>query len=114
MTSIKKTVSTFIVLALILSAVTLAPLAAVAHDVLYPGTVLTIEAARIEVNTIDQETKKQTPMWFEIDADTKVKRGETLVPYAKAQIRKDERIVVVVNHDDGGTAATELRLAPAR
>ncbi len=85
-----------------------------AHDQLFPGTVMTVEAAKIQVNTIDAKTKKETPMWFEIADDTKVKRGDTVVTYTAAKITKGERIVVVVNHDDGRTAAQELRLAAAK
>ncbi len=84
-----------------------------AHDVLYPGTVLAVEAARIQIKTIDPDTKKDVQLWFAVDTKTKVKRGEASVKYAGAGIRKGERIVVVVNHDDGNTAATEIRLAAA-
>jgi len=83
-----------------------------AHDVLYPGTVLRIEPGRLQVKTVEPETKKDVDLWFTIGKDTRVKRGDTLVPYADAKIAKDERIVVVVSHDAEGTdSVTELRLA---
>jgi hypothetical protein len=103
---------TLVILAVAIAAYFTAPL--LAHDQLFPGTVMTVEAAKIQVNTIDAKTKKETPMWFEIAEDTKVKRGDVQVTYAAAKIVKGERIVVVVNHDDGRTAATELRLAAAK
>jgi hypothetical protein len=106
---------TFLISAFAVAVVTLAATATLlAHDQLFPGTVMTVEAAKIQVNTIDAKTKKETPMWFEIADDTKVKRGDVVVTYAAAKITKGERIVVVVNHDDGRTAATELRLAAAK
>jgi hypothetical protein len=83
-----------------------------AHDVLYPGTVLTVEAERLQVKTIDAETKKDLTLWFAVTKATKVKRGDRIVTYAKAMIAKGERIVVVVNHDAKvKNVATELRLA---
>lgn len=83
-----------------------------AHDVLYPGTVLNVEPERLQVRTIDAETKKDLTLWFAVTQDTRVKRGDRIVTYAAAKIAKDERIVVVVNHDAEGTnVATELRLA---
>jgi Cu/Ag efflux protein CusF len=95
----------------VLGLVVFNPASVLAHDVLYPGTVLTVESARIEIKTIDPDTKKDVQLWFAVDKNTKVKRGEASVKYAEAGIRKGERIVVVVNHDDGGTAAAEIRLA---
>jgi hypothetical protein len=83
-----------------------------AHDVLYPGTVLTVEAERVQVKTVDPDTKKEATLWFTVTRDTKVKRGEKTVTYVNARITKDERLVVVVNHDaDVKNVATEIRLA---
>jgi hypothetical protein len=80
--------------------------------VLYPGTVLRVEPERLQVKTVDPDTKRDVNLWFTITKDTNVKRGDALVPYADAKIAKDERIVVVVNHDaEGRNVATELRLA---
>lgn len=83
-----------------------------AHDVLYPGTVLTVEAERLQVKTVDPDTKEALTLWFAVTEDTRVKRGDRIVTYAEAKIAKDERIVVVVNHDaEARNVATELRLA---
>lgn len=84
----------------------------VAHDVLYPGTVLEVQADKLHVKTVDPESKEDVQLWFTVTADTKVKRGDTPTTYAGARIVKDERIVVVVNHDaEVKGVATELRLA---
>ena len=83
-----------------------------AHEVLYPGTVLTVETERVQVKTIDPDTKKEATLWFAVTKDTKVKRGDKTVTYVEAKITKDERLVVVVNHDaDVKHVATEIRLA---
>lgn len=83
-----------------------------AHDVLYPGTVLSVEAERLQVRTVDPESKKELTLWFAVTRDTRVKRGDRIVTYAEAKIAKDERIVVVVNHDaEVKNVASELRLA---
>ncbi len=59
-------------------AATVASTTVLAHDQLFPGTVMTVEAVKIQVNTIDAKTKKETPMWFDIADDTKVKRGDAV------------------------------------
>jgi len=83
-----------------------------AHDVLYPGTVLSVEAERLQVKTVDPDTKKDLTLWFAVTRNTTIKRGDRIVTYADAKIAKDERIVVVVNHDaEVKNVATELRLA---
>lgn len=82
-----------------------------AHEETYKGTVLTIEATKIQVKVIDDKTKKESPMSFSVNAKTKVLRGDTLVSFADAHIQKDERIAVTVNHDDDATVALVIRLA---
>jgi hypothetical protein len=100
--------SGLVVLALVVSAGAVV----FAHDVLYPGTVLTVEAERLQVKAVDPETKQDLTLWFTVTRDTKVKRGDRIVTYAEAKIARDERIVVVVNHDAAvKNVATELRLA---
>jgi hypothetical protein len=60
---------------------------------------------------LDEKTKKEAPMTFEVTSRTKVYRGETEVKFADAKIQKAERIVVTVNHDVSATRATIVRLA---
>jgi hypothetical protein len=86
--------------------------AAAAHDVVYQGTVVHVERERLQVRTIDEQTKKGQDLWFVVTKDTKVRRGDRPVSYAEAGIAPNERIVVVVTH--GGEdkhVASELRLA---
>jgi hypothetical protein len=83
-----------------------------AHTVYYQGTVLTVEPARIHVNTIDEKTKKEERIWFAVDKDTKIKRGEKSVKFDEAAIKRGERIVVGIEHEGKVKfVATEIRLA---
>jgi len=90
-----------------------APRVVLAHDVMYPGTVTTVEAAHLQVRTVDPDSKKAVTLWFTVTKDTQVKRGERVVTYAEAKVQKDERVVVIINHEEMGseTAAKEVRLA---
>ncbi len=107
-----KSVRAFGTAAMVVATLTLAGAVLSAHDVLYPGTVLAVEAERLHVKTVDPETKKDVTIWFAVTKHTKVKRGDKQIAYADAKIAKDERIVVVVNHDaEVKNVATELRLA---
>lgn len=86
--------------------------AAARHDVLYPGTVLEVQAEKIRIDTVDPDTKEPAKIWFTVTEDTKIKRGDTPLPWTDARIVADERIVVVVNHEaEVAGVATELRLA---
>jgi len=86
-----------------------------AHEMMYRGTVVEVQAAKIAVKTTDDKTKKTETVWLAVNKDTKVKRGEVPVPYSEAHIAKDERIVVIVDHDaETKMLATEIRLAPAK
>ena len=100
---------TFLALIIVMSAATVLR----AHDVLYPGTVLAIEPERLQVKTVDPDSKADVTLWFTVTKETQVKRGDRLVTYPEAKVQKDERIVVVVNHEEMGseTTAKELRLA---
>ena len=93
--------------------VSLAGAVAHAHEVVYTGTVVTVEVARFEVDVIDEDTKIRngTVMTFTVTDTTKVLRGDTRVSFADAHIQKDERVAVIVDHDDGGSEALEIRLA---
>lgn len=84
-----------------------------AHDMTFKGTVLALEGAKLQVQVIDEKTKKESPMTFELTAKTKIYRGDHEVKIADAAIKKDERIVVTVNHDVSATQATIVRLGPA-
>jgi sulfate adenylyltransferase subunit 1 (EFTu-like GTPase family) len=86
-----------------------------AHEMMYRGTVVEVQATKVAVKTTDDKTKKTETVWLTVNRDTKVKRGDVLVPYGEAHIAKDERIVVIVNHDaETKMLATEIRLAAAK
>ena len=82
-----------------------------AHEVTYRGTVIAVEAAKVQVKVIDEKSKKEMPMDFAVTAKTKVLRGDKTVPFADAHIQKDERISVTVNNDEAGNKAIVIRLA---
>jgi hypothetical protein len=88
-----------------------------AHEVTYDGTVEAIKLNRyaassgiiatLEVKVSD----RKRPMVFDITQRTRLLRGDSTVPFAHALIRKDERVVVRINHDDPDEGAIEIRLA---
>ncbi|HKW00012.1 MAG TPA: hypothetical protein VJN96_09305 [Vicinamibacterales bacterium] len=83
-----------------------------AHEVTYLGTVVAVEAARVQAKTTDPDTKKEVTAWFVVNTDTRVKRGDAVVSYADANIMKSERIAIVVDHDaKTKMLAVEIRLA---
>lgn len=85
-----------------------------AHEVTYMGTVLAVEPTKVQVKTTDDTTKKEETLWFLVDRNTKVKRGDVVVKYADARIARGERIAVTINHDAATrNLATEIRLAAA-
>ena len=95
-------------------ALVVATASARAQEVTYLGTVREVEASRVLVNTVDEQSKKEAPIWFLIDRDTKVKRGDKIVAQTDARITSGERIAVLV--DPAAKAkmlATEIRLAVA-
>jgi hypothetical protein len=93
----------------------LAGVAVSAHSVTYHGTVLAVEAARVQVKTVDDASRKEETLWFVVDKDTKIRRGDEVVTYAAARIVKGERIAVTIDHDAATKMlATEIRLAPAK
>lgn len=84
-----------------------------AQEVTYLGTVLAVEAARVQVNTVDEKTKQGQNVWFVIDKDTRVRRGDEIVSYADAKITKGERVAVIVDPAARTKMlAMEIRLAP--
>ena len=83
-----------------------------AHDMFYRRDVLRVESDRLQVRTVDASTKKEEAVTFSVTRDTKVKRGDRVVPFSDAAISSGERVVVVVNHDATvKNVATEVRLA---
>lgn len=89
----------------------LSVVAVMAHEETYKGTVISTHAAKVHVKVIDDKTKKESSMEFDVNAKTKVLRGDKVVTFAAAKIQKDERIAVTVNHDDEATVALVIRLA---
>ena len=86
-----------------------------AHSVTYRGTVLAVEAGRVQVKTVDDASRKEETIWFVVNKDTKVRRGDEVVTYAAARIVKGERIAVTIDHDAATKMlATEIRLAAAK
>jgi hypothetical protein len=86
--------------------------AAFAQEVTYLGTVMAVESRRIHVQAIDEKTKQEQHLWFAIDKDTKVKRGDAIVDIAAAKIAVGERIAVIVDPAaKTKMLAMELRLA---
>ena len=100
------------VLGVMATLVLVATVIVLAHEVTYRGTVLAVEATKLQVKTVDEKTKKEDSLWFLINKDTKLKRGDKTVPYADAKIANGERIAVTVDHDaKTKMLATEIRLA---
>jgi hypothetical protein len=86
-----------------------------AHEITFQGTVLAVEAARVQVKTVDDTSKKEDTVWFGVNKDTKVKRGDTTVTYADAKIVKGERIAITIDHDAKiKMLATDIKLAAGK
>lgn len=84
-----------------------------AQEVTYLGTVLVTEAARVQVRTVDGKTKNEDNVWFAVDKDTTVKRGDDVVAYPDAKITRGERIAVIVDPAaKTKMLALQIRLAP--
>ena len=81
-----------------------------AHEVTYKGTVVSADAASLNVSVINQKTKKPEVVRFDVDKDTKFLRGEKLVTFTEARIQKNEPISVTVNLDDAEDYAQVVRL----
>ena len=86
--------SILIALALVVAA---SGLRADAQEVTYLGTVVALEAGRMHVRTVDVTTKRDDSVWFVIDRDTIVKRGDVVVSLADAKIAAGDRIAVIVD-----------------
>lgn len=99
------------VLCFVLTAV-LVTATAYAHPMTYQGTVLTVQPTKIQVKTVDPMTKKDESIWFIVDKNTKVKRGEKGTTFSDAKITTGERVVITVDMDaETKNLAEEIRLA---
>jgi hypothetical protein len=84
---------------------------AMAHETTVKGTVAAIEPARIQIKT-GEEKQGQAPVWYPIDAKTKIMRGKATLSFGDAKISTGERVVVLLDHDAKGVMKTlEVRLA---
>lgn len=89
-------------------AFTFAAAAASAQETTFMGTVRVMQADRVQIMTAAPEPK---PLWFLIDKNTLIRRGDKVVPAADARITIGERIaVIVVGPVKEPAAARELRL----
>ena len=101
-----------VITTVVIAIVLLVPSAAQAHPMTHQGTVLAVEPARLQVKTIDEKTKKEDRLWFVVDKNTKVRRGDKPVSYADAKITVGERVVIIVDMDaETKMLATEIHLA---
>lgn len=85
-----------------------------AHEETFKGKVLSVEGTRVRVNVVDPKTKKETPITFKTDGETKVLRGDKVVTFAAAKIRANENIAVTTDHDFDDTLALVIRLDAAK
>ncbi len=85
-----------------------------AHEETHKGTVIALEKAGVKVDVVDPKTKKIAARSFEIDAETKILRGDTLLTLATAKIQKGEAIAVTVDHDIDEHLALVIRLGAAK
>jgi hypothetical protein len=86
---------------------------AIAHEITFKGTVVSVESAKslkVTVTVVDEKTKKPKPMVFEIDDETKILRGTVAVKLADAHIQKGESISVTVDHELSETLAAVVKL----
>lgn len=91
-----------------------ASVALLAHQQTFKGTVLSVAGTSVEVSVVNPKTKKPEPQTFKTDAETKVLRGDAVVTFANARIRKGESISVTVDHDLDISLALVIRLDAAK
>ena len=72
---------------------------AVAHEVIYKGTVVSADQKGIRVSVVDEKTKKPATLTFRYDKETKFLRGDKLMSFADAKIQKGEKIAITTDHD---------------
>jgi hypothetical protein len=104
-------------IATILAASSVLP--AMAHEVTYKGTVVSIELnryaasdgvlARLEVKVGD----RAPTMTFDITQYTRFWRGNGTVPFAAVRIQKNEAVAVTFSDEEADKGALEIRLPAA-
>ena len=84
------------------------------HELTVKGTVAGIEPTRIQVKT-GEEKKTDAPLWYPIDAKTKIMRGKAVLTFQQSRIALNERVVLIVDHESDSQMRTlEIRLAEAK
>lgn len=96
----------------LLAVLALAPV--LAHQETHKGTVIALEKPGVRVDVLDPKTKKTTARLFEIDAETRILRGDTVLTLATAKIQQGEAIAVTVDHDIDEHLALVIRLGAAK
>ena len=86
----------------------------IAHEITFKGTVVSADQKSISVSVVDEKTRKPSTMTFRHDKDTKILRGDALVPFAEAKIQKAEKVAVTVDHDFDERYAFVVRLDPKK
>jgi hypothetical protein len=99
----------------------------VAHEVTHSGTVVALKTAtyaqpsggtrevrELEVAVVDPKTRKVANRVFTITDETEVTRAGKPVPTADMTAQKDEKVAVVVDHDQPGDDAIHVRFEAAR
>lgn len=87
-----------------------AHLVAAVHEYTYKGTVLSVSVKALKVKVLDEKTKKNIEMPFELDKETRILRGDKVVTFDEAKIQIGEKIAVTINSDDSETLANIVRL----
>lgn len=101
--------------------------ALLAHEVTHNGTVVALKTAtyaqpnggsrevqELEVTVVDPKTKKASNRVFTISPHTRLSRAGKALTAAQLTAQKDEKVAVVVDHDQPGDEAIEVRFAAAK
>lgn len=99
------------------------PMTIAAHEVTYKGTAIALkvskyaqpsgparEVTELEASVVDAKTKKAVDRVFTITPKTRLLRDGKRIQPADAAVQKGEQVAVVVNHDEPGDEAVEVRL----
>lgn len=100
-----------------------APVTITAHEVTHKGTAIALkvnkyaqpsgparEVTELEVRVIDPKTRKAADRVFTLTPKTLVLRDGKRIQAADAAVQKGEEVAVVVDHDEPGDEAIEVRL----